>query len=171
MWHHLFLEFWLVHTWVLAHWHHRRAVTLLENICQLNIIRDKKLGFQLSHTHPLNSSSANSPNVKPVALKVWTSAIPSNIPVDCAGIYSSGNAFPSILWNKEALLVFFRSQMMPTEKIKLLSRSTFLFCILIVICANTSLWYFKGIILSLTEILKTLTRSLNVLSFNFFTGS
>ena len=63
----------------------------------------------------LNNSLANSPNVKPVALKLWTSAIPSNIPVDCAIMCSSGNAFPSILWIKEALLVFFRSPMMPAS--------------------------------------------------------
>ena len=115
MWHRLFLEFSLVHIWFLAHWRHQRAVTLLENICQLNIIRSKKLGFPLSHTLPLSSSSANSPNVKTVALKLRTSAIPSNIPVDCAAMHSSGNAFPSILWSKEALFVFFTFQMMPAS--------------------------------------------------------
>ena len=63
----------------------------------------------------LNSWSANSPNDKPVALKLRTSAIPSNILVDCAGMCSSGNAFPSILWSNEALFVFFRSPMMPAS--------------------------------------------------------
>ena len=51
----------------------------------------------------LNSPSANSLNVKPVALKLQTSAIPSNIPVDSTGMCCSGNAFPYILWSKEAL--------------------------------------------------------------------
>ena len=53
IWHHLFLEFWLVNTWFFAHWRHQRAVTRLENVRQLNIRRDKKLGFQLSHRQPL----------------------------------------------------------------------------------------------------------------------
>ena len=32
MWHHLFLEFWLVGTWFLDDWRHQRAVTRLENV-------------------------------------------------------------------------------------------------------------------------------------------
>ena len=60
----------------------------------------------------LNSLSANSPNVRPVGLKLQTSTIPSNILVDGAGMCSYGNAFPFILWSKEALFVFFRSPMM-----------------------------------------------------------
>ena len=95
----------------------------------------------------LNSSLANSPNVKPVTLKLRTSAIPSNIPVDCAGMCSSGNAFPSILWSEEALFAFFRSPMMPASahrsgpkgKDKTYLRSTILFCIIIIICVNNSL--------------------------------
>ena len=95
----------------------------------------------------LNSSSANSPNVKPVVLKLRTPAIPSNIPVDYSGMCSSGNTFTSILWSKEALFVFFRSPMMPVSahgsgpkgKDKTSLRSTFLFYIIIVICANKSL--------------------------------
>ena len=50
---HLFLEFWLVDTWLFADWRHRRAVTRLENVRQSNIWRGKKLGFQMSHEHPL----------------------------------------------------------------------------------------------------------------------
>ena len=38
MWHHLFLVFWLVSTWFLAHWRHQRLVTRLESVRQL--IRD-----------------------------------------------------------------------------------------------------------------------------------
>ena len=53
IWHHLFLEFWLVHTWFFTHWRHQRAVTHLKNVRQLNIRRDKKLRFQLSHRQPL----------------------------------------------------------------------------------------------------------------------
>ena len=45
IWHHLFLEFWLVDTWFFIHWGHQRAVTRLENVRQLNIRRGKKLGF------------------------------------------------------------------------------------------------------------------------------
>ena len=51
--HHLFLEFWLVGTWYFAHWRHHRDVTRLENVRQSSIRRGKKLGFQLSHKHPL----------------------------------------------------------------------------------------------------------------------
>ena len=51
-WHHLFLEFWLVNTWFFARWRHQRAITRLENIRQLNTMRGKKLGFQLSHRQP-----------------------------------------------------------------------------------------------------------------------
>ena len=50
IWHHLFLEFWLVDTWIFAHWRHQCAVTRLENVRKLNIRR----GFQLSQKHPLN---------------------------------------------------------------------------------------------------------------------
>ena len=35
------------------HWRHHHAITQLENVCQPNIRRSKKLGFQLSHKHPL----------------------------------------------------------------------------------------------------------------------
>ena len=49
MWHHLFLEFRLVNTWFFAHWRHQRAVIHLENVCQLNTRRGKKLGFHLPH--------------------------------------------------------------------------------------------------------------------------
>ena len=95
----------------------------------------------------LNSSSANSPNVQPVALKLRTSAIPSNILVDCSGMCSSGNAFPSILWSQEVLFVFFRYPMIPSSglgsvpkgKDKTSLRSTCLFCIIIIISANKSL--------------------------------
>ena len=52
IWHHLFLEFWLVNTWFSAHWRRQRAVTRLENVRQLNLRRGKKLGFQLSHRQP-----------------------------------------------------------------------------------------------------------------------
>ena len=52
IWHHLFLELWLVDTWFFAHLRHRRAVTHLENVRQLNIRPGKKLGFQLPHTQP-----------------------------------------------------------------------------------------------------------------------
>ena len=52
IWHHLFFEFWLVNTWIFTHWSHQRAVTGLENVCQLNVRRGKKLGFQLSQKHP-----------------------------------------------------------------------------------------------------------------------
>ena len=50
IWHHLFLEFWLVDTWIFAHWRHQCTVTRLENVRKLNIRR----GFQLSQKHPLN---------------------------------------------------------------------------------------------------------------------
>ena len=52
IWHHLFLEFWLVNTWFFAHWHRQRAVTCLGNVRQLNIRRGKKLDFQMSHRQP-----------------------------------------------------------------------------------------------------------------------
>ena len=54
IWHHLFLEFWLITTWFFAHWRHQRVVTRLENVRQLNIRRCKKLGFHLPHRQPLN---------------------------------------------------------------------------------------------------------------------
>ena len=54
IWHYLFLEFWLVDTWIFVHWRHQCAVTCLENLRQLNIRRGKKLAFQLSQKHPLN---------------------------------------------------------------------------------------------------------------------
>ena len=38
---------------IFADWRHQRAVTRLENVRQSNITRDKKLGVQLSHRHPL----------------------------------------------------------------------------------------------------------------------
>ena len=53
IWHHQFLEFWLVDIWIFAHWRHQSAVTRLESVCQLNIRRSRKLGFQLSQKHPL----------------------------------------------------------------------------------------------------------------------
>ena len=52
IWHHLFLEFWLVSTWLFAHGRHQHAVTHLENVRQLNIRRGKKMGFQLAHRQP-----------------------------------------------------------------------------------------------------------------------
>ena len=45
----------MVNTWLFAHWHHR-AITHLENVCQLNIKRGKKLSFQLSHRQPHNAA-------------------------------------------------------------------------------------------------------------------
>ena len=48
IWHHLFLEFELVHTYFFAYWRHQRVVARVENMCQLNIRRGQKLGFQLS---------------------------------------------------------------------------------------------------------------------------
>ena len=57
IWYHLFLEFWLVNTWIFAHWRHQRTVTRLENERQLKIRRGKKLGFQLSEKHPIFTSS------------------------------------------------------------------------------------------------------------------
>ena len=60
IWHHLFLEFWLVSTWFFAHWRHQRAVTHVENVRQLNIRRGKKLGFQLSHRQQLEHVKATS---------------------------------------------------------------------------------------------------------------
>ena len=50
IWHYLFLEFWLFHTWFftdLIFWHQQHAVTCLENVHQLNIKRGKKLVFPL----------------------------------------------------------------------------------------------------------------------------
>ena len=147
-------------------WQASKTISVLENELPLEMI-------------DLNSLSTNSPNFKPIILKLRTSAIPSNIPVDCAEMCYSGNAFPSTLWSKEALFSvdpqWYKHWALahgsgPKGKDKTSLRSTFLFCIIIIICANKSLWYFKGLILSLTEILKTLTRSLNVLSFYFFTG-
>ena len=41
-------------TWYFAHWRHQRAVTRFKNVHQLNIRREKKLGFQLSHRQPPN---------------------------------------------------------------------------------------------------------------------
>ena len=52
IWHHLFLDSWLVSTWFFATWRHQRVVTRLENVCQLDIRRSKKLDFQLSHRKP-----------------------------------------------------------------------------------------------------------------------
>ena len=49
MWHHLFLEFWLVNTWFFVDWRHESAVARLENVRQLNKRRDKNMGFKLSH--------------------------------------------------------------------------------------------------------------------------
>ena len=59
IWHQLFREFWLVDTWFFAHPRDQGAVTRLENVCQLNIRRDKKLGFQSSHRQPLMSGTWN----------------------------------------------------------------------------------------------------------------
>ena len=53
IWHHLFLEFWLVKTWFFAHWRQQCVATRLENTRQLNIRRGKSLGFQLWHRQPL----------------------------------------------------------------------------------------------------------------------
>ena len=51
-WYHRFLEFWLVNTWFFAHWRHQRASTHLENKCQSNTGRGKKLNFLISHKQP-----------------------------------------------------------------------------------------------------------------------
>ena len=53
IWHHLFLEFWLVSTWFFVHWRHQRDVACLENVHQLSVRWDKKLSSRLSHTQPL----------------------------------------------------------------------------------------------------------------------
>ena len=52
-WYQLFLEFWLVHTWIFAHWRHQRAVTHFENVRQLNESWGKKLDINLLHKQPL----------------------------------------------------------------------------------------------------------------------
>ena len=49
IWHQLFLEFWLVHTWYFAHSRSQHIVTRLENVRDLNIRQGKNLGFELSH--------------------------------------------------------------------------------------------------------------------------
>ena len=41
IWHHLFLDFWLVNTSFFAYWRHQRAVTRLKNVRQLNTRRGK----------------------------------------------------------------------------------------------------------------------------------
>ena len=46
IWHHLFLEFWLVDTWIFAHWRHQCTVTCPENVRQLDIRRGKA-GFPI----------------------------------------------------------------------------------------------------------------------------
>ena len=51
IWHHLF-TFWLVDTGFFAHSCDQRAVIRLDNARQLNIRKDKKLFFQMSHTQP-----------------------------------------------------------------------------------------------------------------------
>ena len=48
---HLFVEFWLVDTWLFAHWRHQRAVTRLKNVRQLNIRRGIK---RVSNCHKVN---------------------------------------------------------------------------------------------------------------------
>ena len=55
---HLFLKFWMVGTWFLAHPRDHRAVTHLENVHQLNIRRAKKLSFQLPHRQLLERKLA-----------------------------------------------------------------------------------------------------------------
>ena len=52
IWYQLFLEFWLIHTWIFAHWRHQRAVTSLENVRQLNERWGKKLDINLLHRQP-----------------------------------------------------------------------------------------------------------------------
>ena len=51
-WQQLLLEFWLADTYVFAHPLDQRAVTCLKNVRLLNIRRNKKLSFQLSHWQP-----------------------------------------------------------------------------------------------------------------------
>ena len=59
IWNHLFLEFWLVDTWLFTQSRDQRAVTCLENVQELNIRWGKKLDFQLSHTQPLQQFQAS----------------------------------------------------------------------------------------------------------------
>ena len=73
-------------------WQASKTISVLENELPLEMI-------------DLNSLSTNSPNFKPITLKLRTSAIPSNIPVDCAEMCYSGNAFPSTLWIKDPLRI------------------------------------------------------------------
>ena len=56
IWHHLFLQFWLVNTWFLLTDVTKSAVTCLESVRQLNIRKGKKLGFQLLHRQPHRQS-------------------------------------------------------------------------------------------------------------------
>ena len=53
IWYQLFLEFWLVDTWLFAHPRDQRAVTRLEYVRLLNISRGKKLSVQWSHRQPI----------------------------------------------------------------------------------------------------------------------
>ena len=50
IWHHPFLEFWLINAWFFAHWRHQRAITRLNIMRQLNISWGEKLGFQLPYS-------------------------------------------------------------------------------------------------------------------------
>ena len=68
--HHLFFEFWLVGTWFFAPWRHHCAVTRLENLCQSSIRRGKKVGFQLSHKHPLWFEAVQRPKKKDKSFQV-----------------------------------------------------------------------------------------------------
>ena len=56
IWYQLFLEFWLVHTWIFAHWRYQLAVTRLENVRQLNERWGKKLDINLLHRQPLKET-------------------------------------------------------------------------------------------------------------------
>ena len=49
IWYQLFLEFWLVYTWIFAHWRHQCAVARLKNVRQLNERWGKKLDINLLH--------------------------------------------------------------------------------------------------------------------------
>ena len=57
IWYQLFLWFWMVHTWIFAHWRHQRAVSRLENVRQLNERWGKRLDISLLYRHPHKGSS------------------------------------------------------------------------------------------------------------------
>ena len=53
--HHLFLEFWLVNTWLFADWRHHRAVTRFENV------RQAKSWFFNCHKNTLSGATQKQP--------------------------------------------------------------------------------------------------------------